>query len=45
VFKVNEEEIVVAFNEMQEYEEMKQPICLVILANEITYKRCKMAID
>jgi len=45
VFKVSDEEIVVAFNEMQEYEEMKQPICLVILANEITYKRCKMAID
>jgi hypothetical protein len=45
VFKVSDEEIVVAFNEMQEYEQMKQPICLVILANEITYKRCKMAID
>ncbi len=30
---------------MQHYEEMKQPIALVILANEVTYKRCKMAID
>ena len=37
VYKVNYDEITVAFNEMQDFEQFKQPLALVILANEITY--------
>lgn len=45
IYKVSEKEIVVAFNEFGDYERLKQPLTLVKLANEITYKRQKMAID
>ena len=37
VYKVNYEEIVIAFNEMHDFESMKQPLSLVLLANEVTY--------
>ena len=45
VYKVNNEEIVIAFNEMHEFESMKQPLSAVLLANEVTYQRCKMAMQ
>lgn len=37
VYKVSNDEIVVAFNEMHEFEQFKQPLSLVLLANEVTY--------
>ena len=43
VYKVTGQEIIVAFTEMHEFEEFKQPMSLAKLANEITYQRCKMA--
>ena len=45
MYKVSEEELTIAFNEMHDFENMKQPLSAVLLANEITYKRCKMALD
>ena len=45
VYKVSEEELVIAFNEMHEFESMKQPLSAVLLANEVTFQRCKMALD
>jgi len=33
VYKVSNDEIIVAFNEMHEFEQMKQPLSLVLLAN------------
>ena len=45
VYKVSDEELTIAFNEMHDFENMKQPLSAVLLANEITYKRCKMALD
>jgi len=44
VYKVTNEELVIAFNEMHEFEAMKQPLSAVLLANEVTYQRCKMAL-
>jgi hypothetical protein len=37
VYRTSDEEVTVAFSEMQPYEEMKQPLTLALLANEITY--------
>lgn len=46
IYKVSEDEITVTFNEMGvDYEQLKEPLTLAKLANEITYKRCKMAIE
>lgn len=45
VYKTTGDEITVAFNEMQDFEAFKQPLALVVLANEVTYQRCKMAIQ
>jgi hypothetical protein len=45
VYKVNNEEIILSYNEMHEFESLKQPVTGILLANEITYKRCKIALD
>ncbi|CDW76925.1 dna-binding protein smubp-2 [Stylonychia lemnae] len=45
VYKVNEDQIVVSFREMHDFESLRQPLSLVILANEITHKRCKEALE
>ena len=45
VYKVSQEVLTIAFNEMHDFENMKQPLSAVLLANEVTYKRCKMALD
>ena len=37
VYKVSNDEITIAFNEMHEFEQFKQPLSAVLLANEITY--------
>lgn len=39
------DEIVVSYNQMHEFDTLKQPITVIKLANEITYKRCKIALD
>ena len=44
VYKTNEKEIVVAYKELHDFEGLKQPLSLVMLANEVTHKRCKEAI-
>ena len=45
VYRTRDNEIIVAYKEMYDFEDMKQPMSLVLLANEITHKRCKEAID
>ena len=45
VYKVANDEVVVAFNEPVEPDQLKQPLSLVMLANEVTYQRCKMALE
>ena len=56
VYKVNEDQITVSFREMHDFviinlfnnfnqDSLKQPLALVILANEITHKRCKEALE
>jgi hypothetical protein len=45
VYKVSNDEIILSYNEMHEFESLKQPVTGILLANEITYKRCKIALD
>ena len=45
VYRTTGEDITITFNEMQDFESFKQPLALVVLANEVTYQRCKMAIQ
>lgn len=45
VYKVHHDEIVVSFNEMFDFENFKQPLNLCLLANQVTYQRCKGALD
>lgn len=45
VYRTNDNEVIVAYKEMYDFEGLKQPVSLVMLANEVTHKRCKEAID
>jgi hypothetical protein len=45
VHKVTNNEIVISFNEMHDFENFKQPINIAILANQVTYERCKKDLD
>ena len=45
IYKVHHDEIIVSFNEMYDFENFKQPLNLALLANQVTYKRCQVALD
>jgi len=45
IYKVTNEEIVVSFNEMHDFENFRQPLNLALLANQVTYQRSKDALD
>ena len=45
IYKVNNDEIVVSFNEMHDFENFKQPLNLAMLANQVTYQRCNTALQ
>jgi hypothetical protein len=44
VHKVWNDEIHLSYNQMYEFEALKQPIAAIKLANEVTYSRCKKAL-
>lgn len=41
VYKVTNDEIVISFNEMHDFENFKQPLNIALLANNVTYQRSK----
>jgi len=45
VYKVLRDEIIVSYNEMHDFENFKQPLNMALLANTVTYERCKQALD
>ena len=45
VYQVNSKKIVLSFDEMYDFEGLKGNICLILLANEITYKRYQESIQ
>jgi hypothetical protein len=45
VYRVTQTEIIVAFMVLKDFEQLKQPVSLVLLQNEITYQRCRKALE
>ena len=45
VHKVTNSEILISFNEMHDFENFKQPLNIALLANQVTYERCKNALE
>lgn len=45
VYRVNNQEIALSFNEMHDFDNFQQPLNLCLMANSITYQRCQRALD
>jgi hypothetical protein len=45
VYRVNNQEIALAFNEMHDFDNFQQPLNLCLMANSVTFQRCQRALD